>query len=56
MEESIQILGRPQKKNPPLMARPIRGGGGVQTGPLRKKLIFLKIINFFFFQLKKYKF
>ena len=33
-------LGKPQKKVPPLMARPLRGGGGVKAGPLRKKELF----------------
>ena len=36
-------LGKPQKKVPPLMARPLRGGGGVKAGPLRKKNLFLKL-------------
>ena len=31
-----------RKKNPPLMAGPLRGGGGVRAGPLRKKELFLK--------------
>ena len=38
------------KKVPPLMARPLKGGGGVKAGPLRKKEIFLKL---FCFHLKK---
>ena len=29
------------KKVPPLMARPLRGGGGVKAGPLREKLFFI---------------
>ena len=28
------------KKNPPLMVGPLRGGGGVKAGPLRKKTFF----------------
>ena len=32
------LLGKPQKKVPPLMARPLRGG--VTAGPLRKKEVF----------------
>ena len=29
-----------KKKVPPLVAGPLRGGGGVKAGPLRKKELF----------------
>ena len=35
-----------RKKNPPLMAGPLRGGG-VKAGPLRKKELFLKLFFYF---------
>ena len=43
--ENPALLRKPQK-NPPLMARPLRGGEEVKAGPLRKKELFL---NFFFY-------
>ena len=33
-------LGKPQRKVPPLVARPLRLGGGLKAGPLRKKTFF----------------
>ena len=36
-------LGKSQKKVHPLVAGPLRGGGGVKAGPLRKKELFLKL-------------
>ena len=39
------LLGKPQK-NPPLMARPLKGGGrGVKAGPLRKRTFFGTFFN-----------
>ena len=38
--------GSRKKKVPPLMARPLRGGG-VKAGPLRKKKLFLKLFFYF---------
>ena len=32
-----------EKKFPPLMAGPLRDGGGLKAGPLRKKELFLKV-------------
>ena len=42
-------LGKPQKKKkvPLLVAGPLRGGGGVKAGPLRKKELFLKLFFYF---------
>ena len=34
------------------MARPLRGGGGVKAGPLRKKELFLKLFFLFCCHLK----
>ena len=36
----VSSLREPQKKVPPLMAGPLRWGGGVKAGPLRKKELF----------------
>ena len=41
------FAGKPQKKVPPLTARPLRGEGGGEAGPLRKKITFFE--TFFYF-------
>ena len=47
---TLSLLGKPQKKNPPLMARPLRGGGG-EGGlkAIKEKITFFK--TFFFISL-----